>query len=187
VTPVPHVEHDRVRLDFRIDGHLVLTGPLGCVHGGLACGIEQGAQRLVQLAVPHHHDLHGDAVISLDLPLQQADTFAEHGGVLPDGTGRATLEEPGAQLTLLDPGEAHHLLGIVGRALNERQRLQHRVMDVGRHLGPFFGQRTRLALGDEVPEEAQPPRAEDHDTRRNDQYGATDGPERRHRRVTLDQ
>jgi hypothetical protein len=60
------------------------------------------------------------------------------------------LEEPGPQLALLGPGQAHHLLGVVGRALNERQRLEHRVVDVGRHLGPLLGQGPGLALGHEV-------------------------------------
>ena len=126
-------------------------------------------------------------MIGLHLPLQQADPLGEHGGVLADRSGRPALEEPGAQLALLGPGEAHHLLGIVGRPLNERQRLQHRIVDMGRHLGPLLGQRTRLALGDEVPEEAQPPRAEDDDARRDDQRGPADGPERGDRRVALDQ
>ena len=60
-------------------------------------------------------------------------------------------------------------------------------MDVGRHLRPLLGQRTRLAFGDEIPHEAEPPRAEDDDARRDDQGGAPDGPERGHGGVALDQ
>ena len=144
-------------------------------------------KRFVQLAIPHHHHLHGDAVIGLHLSLQQADPLGQHGGVLPDGARGPALEEPGAQLALLGPGEAHDLLGIVGRTLNERQRLERRVVDVGRHLRPLLGQRTRLAFGDEVPHEAEPPGAEDDDARRDDQGGAANGPERGHRGVALDQ
>src|SRR3984957_12194984 len=43
---VPYVEHDRVRLDLGVHGHLVLAGPLGSVHGGFAYRIEQRAQGL---------------------------------------------------------------------------------------------------------------------------------------------
>ena len=69
--PVAHVEHDRVGLDLGVERDLVGPGPLGRVHGGLAGRIEQRAQRLVELAVPHHDHLHGDAVVGLDLALQQ--------------------------------------------------------------------------------------------------------------------
>ena len=60
-------------------------------------------------------------------------------------------------------------------------------MDVGRHLGALLGQRPRLALGDEVPHQAQPPGTEDDDARRDDEDGTADGPQGRHRRVALDQ
>ena len=50
------------------------------------------------------------AVVGLDLALQQADALGQHGGVLTDGARRAALEEPGPQLALLGPGEAHHVL-----------------------------------------------------------------------------
>ena len=126
-------------------------------------------------------------MIGLHLALQQADALGEHGGVLADGARGPALEEPGAQLALLGPGQAHDVLGIVGRPLDERQRLEHRVVDVGRHLGPLLGQRTRLALGDEVADQAQPPGAEDDDARRDDEGGAADGPQRGDRGVALDQ
>ena len=146
-----------------------------------------GAQRLVERAVPHHHHLHGDAVVRLHLALQEPDALGQHGGVLPDGARRPALEQPGPQLALLGPGQAHHVLGIVGRALDERQRLEHRVVDVGRHLRPLLGQRTRLALGDEVAHQAQPPGAEDDDAGRDDEHGAADGPQGGDRGVALDQ
>ena len=117
-------------------------------------------------------------MVGLDLALQQADTLGQHGGVLADGARRPALEEPGPQLALLGPGQAHHVLGVVGRALNERQRLEHRVVDVGRHLRPLLGQRPRLAFGDEVADQAQPPRPEDDDDGGDDQHGAADGPQR---------
>ena len=118
---------------------------------------------------------------------KQADALGQHGGVLTDGPRRPALEQPGPQLAFLGPGEAHDVLRVVGRPLDERQRLEHRVVDVGRHLGPLLGQGPRLALGDEVPHQAQPPGAEDDDARRDDEGGAADGPQRGDGRVTLDQ
>ena len=60
-------------------------------------------------------------------------------------------------------------------------------MDVGRHLGPLLGQCAGLALGDEVPGEAEPPGPEDDDGRRNHQCGTPHGPQGRHGGVSLDQ
>ena len=126
-------------------------------------------------------------MVGLHLALQHADALGQHGGVLSDGAGRPALEEPGPQLPFLRTGQANDVLRVVGGALDEGKRLQHGVVHVGRHLGPFLGQRTRLALGDEVPDEAEPPRAEDDDARPDHQGGATDGSQRGDRRVPLDQ
>ncbi len=79
------------------------------------------------------------------------------------------------------------MLGVIGGALDQRQGLEHRVVDVGRHVGPLLGRGTRLALGDEVPDQAQPPGAEDDDGRGNDEEGATHGPQRGDGGVALDQ
>jgi hypothetical protein len=57
------------------------------------------------------------------------------------------------ELPLLGPGQAHHVLGVVGRALDEGQRLEDRVVDVGCHLGPLFGSGTRLALRHQVADQ----------------------------------
>ena len=172
---VPDVEHDRVRLHLGVDRDLVGTGPLGRVHRGLPGRVEQGAQRVVECAVPHHDHLDRDAVVGLHLALQEADALGQHRGVLADGSRRPALEQPGPQLALLGPGQAHHVLRVVGRALDERQGLEHRVVDVGRHLGPLLGQGAGLALGDEVAHQAEPPGPEDDDAGRHDEHGATDG------------
>src|SRR5579875_541995 len=67
------------------------------------------------------------------------------------------VEQPAPQLSLLGPGEAAHLMGVVGRPLDEGQSLEHRVMKVCCHLGSFLSPSAFAPLGDELPAEAQPP------------------------------
>ena len=117
-------------------------------------------------------------MVGLDLALQQPDALGQHRGVLADGTRRAPLEEPGPQLALLGPGQPHHVLRVVGRPLDQRQGLEHRVVHVRRHLRPLLGQRPRLALGDEVAHQAEPPGAEDDDAGRDHERGAAERPQR---------
>jgi hypothetical protein len=55
-------------------------------------------------------------------------------------------------------------LGLVGAALDQRQRLQHRIVQVGGHVRPFLGPGAGLPFEHEVAGDAQPPRAHhDHD------------------------
>ena len=133
----------------------------------------------VERAVPDHHDLDGDPVIRLDLALEHADALGQGGRLVADGAGRPALEQPRPELALLGPGQADHVLGIVGRALDEGQGLEDRVVDVGRHLGPLLGQGPGLALGHQVAHQAEPPRPEDHHDGRDDQQGAAHRPQRR--------
>ena len=88
--------------------------------------------------------------------------------------GGPPLEEPGPQLALLGTGQAHHVLRVVGRALDERKRLEHRVVYVSRHLRPLLGQGAGLPLGDQVADEAEPPRAEDDDDSSHDEHRPAD-------------
>ena len=92
-----------------------------------------------------------------------------------------------AQLPFLGAGQAHHVLGVVGRPLDQCQRLQHRVVDVRGHLGPLLGPGAGLALGDEVAHQAQPPGPEDDHGGRDDQCRTADGLQGRDRGVPLDQ
>ena len=48
----------------------------------------------------------------------------------------AALEQPGAQLALLGPGQLDDLLRVVGGPLDQGQGLQHRVVDAGGHVAP---------------------------------------------------
>ncbi len=55
-----------------------------------------------------------------------------------------------------------------------------------RHLGPLLGPDAGLALVDEVAHQSEPPRPEHDDGGRDDQCGAGDRAQRRHRPVSLD-
>ena len=85
---------------------------------------------------------------------------------------RPALEQPGPQLALLCPGELGDLRRVVGTALDQRQRLQHRVMDPGSHVGPFLGPRPRLPLQHQVAGDPQPPRPEQENKTPEDQNEA---------------
>ena len=126
---------------------------------------------LVERAVADGHHLDGDAVPRLDVPLDLADPLGERGDV--GVAGCAPLEQPGAQLALLGPGELDDRLRVLGAALDERERLQHRVVHPGGDVGPFLGPRARLPLDHQVAGDPQPPGAEQqHDPGRHEQEAA---------------
>ena len=79
--------------------------------------------------------------------------------------GGLAVEQPGAQLPLLGPGQLDDLLGLVRAALDQGQRLQDRVVHPGRHVGAFLGPDPGLPLDHEVAGDAQPPGAQQHHDR----------------------
>ena len=97
-------------------------------------------------------------------------------GVLDLGGGRAQRAgqaalvggladvEPRAQVALLRPGQPGHGGRVVGALLDQRQGLQHRVVQVGGDVGPLLGADPLLALGVEVGGEPEHPRP-DHERR----------------------
>ena len=91
------------------------------------------------------------------------------------GAGRGAARQPGAQLALLAAGERRHRARVVGALLDERQRLEHRVVQVGGHLGALLGADALAALGGQRAREAQDPRGEDDRQHgRDDQDGEHD-------------
>ena len=174
VAPVADEEHHHVGLDLGVERDLGGAGPFGGVDGGFPGGIEQGAQPVGELAVPHHHHLHLDTVVGLHLTLQHADALGHRRGIVTEGARRAALEEPRPQLALLAAGQARHVLGVIGRTLDESERLQHRVVHVGRHLRPLLGQGPGLAFRHQVAHQADPPGPEDHHDGGDDQYRSAD-------------
>ena len=102
------------------------------------------------------------------------------------GVHRRSAEQPRTQLALLTAGQAHDRARVVGAALDHREGLQHRVVQVRGHLGALVGADALAALLDERVPEAPQPRpedqaepAEDHGDR---EEPLPDGPERTLRR-----
>ncbi len=70
--------------------------------------------------------------------------------------------QPGAQVSLLGAGEPCHRGSVAGVLLDQRQCLQHRVVQVGRKIGALLGAHALGALGGEVGGEPVDPRPHDH-------------------------
>jgi hypothetical protein len=75
--------------------------------------------------------------------------------------GRALVEQPGPELALLAAGEHAGPARCVGVPLDERERLQHRVVQVGRHLGALLGADALPALHAEIAPQPHDPRPEE--------------------------
>ena len=113
-SPIAYEERDGVALDLCIEGDLRCARPLGRVDRRLPGGFEEGAQGVGEVAVADDNHFHGDAVIGLDLLLEDFDALAQRGGVLGDAARESALEQPGAQLALLGARQAHHLGRVLG-------------------------------------------------------------------------
>ena len=123
-----------------------------------AAAVDEGAEVLVEVAVADRHDLDRDADALLD----------RGGGGLDRGDQAAACEvlrlaeQPGAQLALLAARQAHRL-GLVAGALDQRQGLQHRVVQVRGHLGALLGADPLAPLVASWRVQAQHQRAEQQD------------------------
>ena len=82
----------------------------------------------------------------------------ERGGQVLVRVGAPPVE-PAAQLALLRPGQPGHLARVVDVALDEGQRVQHRVVHVRRDLGALLLADPRVALRRQLARHLQPPRA----------------------------
>ena len=111
--------------------------------------------------------LDGQRVVVLDL--------GDHAGRQPGQ--RATLAadrgvvQPGAQLALLAAGEPGDRRWLVGVPLDQRQRLQHRVVQVGGDRGPLLGADARRALLGPRVEQPAPERRGHQDDADEDHQG----------------
>ena len=149
-------------LDLGVQRDHAGAGPLRRVDRRLAGRGEQRVQVVVERAVADGDDLDGHPVPRLDVPLYLPDALDERGRV--PVSERAPLEQPGAQLAFLRPGELDDLLWVVGVPLDKRERLQHRVVHAGGDVGPFLRPGSGLAFQHQVAGDPQPPRPEkDHD------------------------
>ena len=170
--PGPAVAHEDLGaavLDLGVERDRLRAGELGRVHERLAGGGDQRARALVERAVADGHDLDRHVVVGLDLGrggLQRARERRRAGG--------PRVVQPGAQLALLAAGERGDLARVVGALLDERERLQHGVVQVRGDLGALLRADARGALGGQAAHEPDPPRREDdrdrdqHDRDRQD-------------------
>ena len=85
--------------------------------------------------------------------------------------GRAVAVQPTAQLAFLSSRECGDPLRLGGVTLNERQRLQHRVVHTRRHLRALVGADPCGALGIAFERELPEPWAEDQHERAADGTG----------------
>ena len=82
--------------------------------------------------------------------------------------------EPDPQIPLLDSSETGHFGGIVGGALNQRERLHDRVVDVRGHVRAVLGTKTGPSLIGEVANGPYPPRSEEDEKTEHQRRGADD-------------
>ncbi len=191
VEPAPPVADERLdttAVDLDVHRHDRRTAVVGGVHHGLSHGLDQRRDARVERAVAHEHD--GDLdrrVVGLDLVGEPVEGEGERAGRV---AGRAAVGpvpvvvQPGAQLALLTPGEAPGLGRRVGVPLDQRQRLQDRVVQVRRHVGPLLAADAFPPLVAELADESHDPRAEDEDdTEGGGQHGDAHLADRAERRV----
>ena len=88
------------------------TGPLHGVDRRLARRRQQGGQVVVELAVPDGDGLDGHPVLGLDLLLDEPHPGGQRQACVVHRAGRPAVEQPGAQLALLRPGQLDDLLRI---------------------------------------------------------------------------
>ena len=84
------------------------------------------------------------------------------------GPRRLIAGEPGAELPLLAPRQLRDLVRLAGPLLHQRERLQDRVVQVGRDLGPLLRAHPSRPLGAEAPDHAQPEGSGDQSDRKGD-------------------
>src|SRR4051812_37924444 len=137
-------------LDVQRDGLGRAAVPRGVVQR-LARGRDQRAVALVEVAVADGDDVDGHAEGLLGLGGRGAQRVAE-ALVRPRLAG---ARQPRAQLALLAAGERRHRARVVGALLDERERLEHRVVQVRGDLGALLRADPLSALGVEAPDEAQ--------------------------------
>ena len=139
--PVADEQRDPVGLDLQVHVDLVDTGVDGGVAGRLAPGGHQGPAGVVERRVAHQHgvDAHPVPVLHVgELPPEQVGQPERPGG-------GALAVQPLPQLPLLAAGQAADLPAVGGPLLDQGQRLEHAVVEVGGDIGPLLGQDPRPA------------------------------------------
>ena len=151
----------RVVVGLGVDRDLVGARELRRVRHRLARGEHDGAHVVVERAVAAARELDAHAVQLLDLGgrvRERADERVARRG--------AVAVEPAAQLALLPPRERGDAARLVGVALDQRERLQHRVVHARGDLGALLDADARRALGVALARELPEPRPDDEQQRR---------------------
>ena len=136
-----------------VDVDAARTRVLGRVRHRLACGEHQRAVLVGHRRVTHADHLDRDAVRVLDLGGHRTQRGRERVGSLA-----VAVEEPGPQVALLGAGEPRDRRRVAGRALDQGQGLQHRVVQVRGDVGPLLRAHPGLALLAEVGGQPEQPR-----------------------------
>ena len=174
---VVRVEAGAPVADEHVDGaagdlgvHVDPAGPgvLGRVGDRLAGGLDERPQRLVEVAVADRDHVDGDPVGVLDLGGGSAQRAGQAALV-----GRLLAVQPRPEVALLGPGQPGHRGRVGGVLLDQRQRLQHRVVQVGGHVGPLLGADPLGPLGAQVGGEPEDP-GPDHEAEPDDAERAGD-------------
>jgi len=124
---------------------------LGCVHHRLPRGPDDRGQVRSHRGVADTDQFHVDTVVGLDVEHLLRQGFHQAAG------GRLLSVEPLPQLPLLAAGEGGHLLRVGRLALDQGQRLQDGVVQVGGHVGPCVGEQSSLAGLGQRPAHPQEP------------------------------
>ena len=144
-----------VRLHLDIDRDQRRPRVPGRVERGLLAGVDQGPAGLVEGGVADDHDVDGHVVALLDPGRDRLDGRAQ-----PALRRHRDPVEPGPQLALLPAGQADDLRRGVG-PLDQGQGVQHRVVQVGGHLGAGLGADAAAALLGQLGGQPGRPGAED--------------------------
>ena len=132
-TAIAHEDLGAAVLDLGVERDRLRPGELGRVHERLAGGGDQRGRTIVERAVADGHDLDRDVVVGLDLGRGGLERAGER-----RGAGGPGVVQPRPQLALLAAGERGDLARVVGALLDERERLQDGVVQVGGDLGALL-------------------------------------------------
>ena len=176
---VAHEDRDLLVGDLRVDVDLLDAGELGRVRHRLARCEHDCTDGIVDGAVARARELDAHAVELLDVACRSGQRRHERGAFVAE---RPVAVQPAAQLALLPAGERRHPAWLVRMPLDQRQRLQHGVVDARRHVRALVAADPGRALG--VPVERQPPHPGAGDQQQRAGDGA--GCDQRRRRASPD-
>ena len=155
--------------DLGVDVDLLDACELGRVRHRLAGCEDDGAERPVDGTVARARDLDANAVKLLDVAGGRRERRHERGVRVAD---RLVAVEPAAELALLPARQRGDAARLVRVALDQRQRLQHRVVHARGDVGALVAADPGGALGVAVDREPPDPRPGDQQQRARDRARA---------------